>query len=616
MPSRALSRIPSGRKRWGLAASLVAIIVYKLVKRRRERPRGSNITFIPGHWLFGNLFEVIRAAMNRQMLQMGVRRHQIFGRTIALKIPLRPWTVKTTCPKNVEYILKTNFHNYPKGASFSARLFELLGGGIFNVDGQEWHRQRKTTSRMFTATLLKEHIWVVVRRNARKLRDILESRDPHKPVDVFNLMNRFTLDSIGEIGFGRCIGSLEDPSSPFLASFDKAQQISFWRFVNPFWRLFRLFGIGPEKERREHFGLLDAYSRSVVRELCSNMDHDAGKTNSVGWADIEARKSFLGLFLEDAKAQGKTLSEPYLRDLVLNFLIAGRDTTAQALSWTIFCLSQNPEAEAAARRQVIDVCGVRGPAWEDMSNLPYLDAVISEALRLYPSVPQDMKKALCDDVWPDGTFVASGSQVIYDIYSMGRDHSTWGEDAEQFRPERWLEKDFSVSNYQYPVFNAGPRECLGRRLAMVEMKTCLAMLLPQVSFKLAVPIEQVETATQLTIGMHRGLPCFVTKITAAERVGSTISTTFHSDGEAAPSETASSATAGVSSEAEKNAADTSENGSQQDSSDTSGSSSRRRGKKRLSGWTRQRRSKFWQRVRESTPERWPTGQLEQMIAGQ
>merc|ERR1711966_393967 len=114
---------------------------------------------------------------------------------------------------------------------------------------------------MGTASLFKEHIWAVVRRNARTLRDILESStNAEKPIDVFNLMNRFTLDSIGEIGFGKSIGSLEDPSSPFLASFDRAQQISFWRFRNPFWKVMRFFGVGTEKETREHFDRLDTYS--------------------------------------------------------------------------------------------------------------------------------------------------------------------------------------------------------------------------------------------------------------------------------------------------------------------------------------------------------------------
>jgi fatty acid omega-hydroxylase len=551
---------------------------------------------------------VLRATRRRQLYEFNAQIHKAYGKTIALSFPLKPWIVKTTCPKNLEHVLKTNFENYPKGKGFQARLWDLLGVGIFNADGHEWHKQRKISSHMFTATLFKEHIWAVVRRNARKLRDILESTDSGKPIDVFNLMNRFTLDTIGEIGFGKCIGSLEDPSSPFLASFDKAQQISFWRFRNPFWRLARFFGIGTEKETADHFGNLNQYSRGIVKELCATVNRGTSKGSTVGWADIEARKSFVGLFLEDAKKRGDVLSEDYLRDLVLNFLIAGRDTTAQAISWTIFCLSNHPDVESRARREIVDVCGVRGPTYEDIPRMPYLQAVFSEALRLHPSVPVDSKTALQDDTLPDGTFIPKGCIVAYDIYSMGRDCSIWGDDAEEFRPDRWLEMKQNPGNYEYPVFNAGPRECLGKRLAMIEMKTCLAMLLPQVSFQLAVPRDQITPDVQLTIGMGNGLPCYVTKVAERDRLGSNASTTDKSDRESVLSEAT-----GASSEAEQTAGESEAESQHTSAAETAPDSEcsrskapRVRSKKRKSGYSRSRHAKFWQRVRESTPERWPT----------
>lgn len=511
------------------AVAVLGLIVNEIARKRRRRPRG--VPAVPGHWLFGNLLQVIVAAKKKQHLDMGFNHHKRFGKTIALHSVMGHWTVKTTCPKNLEYILKTNFLNYPKGPFFQDPLRDLLGEGIFNTDGHSWYVQRKVSSRMFTSRLFKEHIWAVVQRNAQKLCDILESSNPEVSVDVFNLMNRFTVDTISEIGFGKCIGSLEDPSSPFLESFDKAQNISFWRFRNPLWKLCRFFGNGTERETKEQFGRVDAFSRSIVHELVDSFDREmrGAKNQSVGWSDIEARKSFVGLFMEDAKSRGETLTEDYLRDLVLNFLLAGRDTTAQGLSWTIFFLSQHPAVEARARQEVHDDCGVRGPVYDDTLHLPYLNAVISEALRLYPSVPLDRKVALADDTWPDGTFIPRGTSVAYDIYSMGRDRSIWGEDAEVFRPERWLEMKQNPSNYEYPVFNAGPRECLGRRLAMVEMKTCLAMLLPHVSFQLAVPSSTITPDLQLTLGMANGLPCFVHKVTEKEKRGSNVSTSALSE---------------------------------------------------------------------------------------
>mmetsp|Transcript_106045 Transcript_106045/g.300322 ORF Transcript_106045/g.300322 Transcript_106045/m.300322 type:complete len:95 (+) Transcript_106045:2-286(+) len=91
---------------------------------------------------------------------------------------------------------------------------------------------------------------------------------------------------------------------------------------------------------------------------------------------------------------------------------------------------------------------------------------------------------------------------------MGRSKDIWGEDASDFKPERWEGRDFP-SSFVYPVFNAGPRECLGKRLAWVEMRACLAEVFRAVRFELAVPRDSIKPDTQLTIGMSSGLPCRV-----------------------------------------------------------------------------------------------------------
>lgn len=495
----------SSVSRRGLPLAVLALVFYRLWKRWRSQPRGAPV--VPGHWLLGSLLDFARTIVVKKHLDMMVSWHHKFGQTLSVKVPLSPWWIITTAPENVKHILSTNFENYPKGAFFTEKLVDLLGDGIFNVDGAGWHSQRKTASRMFTANLFKEHIWKVVQHNARKLRDVLEKSDPAKQVDVFNLMNRFTLDTIGEIGFGKSIGSLEDPSSPFLKSFDRAQQIGFQRFFFPLWPILRKLGLGFERETKDHFGRLDDYSRSVVRELQTSIQSAAGDEQTY----LDSRKSFVGLFLEDANKRGDQLSEDFLRDLVLNFLIAGRDTTAQALSWALYCLCIHPDAAARVRDEVSSVCGLDGPNYDDMNRLPFLQAVIHEALRLYPSVPIDMKVTTADDKWPDGTVVPRGTIIWYNMYGMARDTAIWGSDAATFRPERWLEMEKMPDNYMYPVFNGGPRECLGRRLALVEMKTCLAMLLPVVSFKLAVPPEEVTADAQLTIGMGNGLLCYVSR---------------------------------------------------------------------------------------------------------
>jgi len=412
-----------------------------------------------------------------------------------LALPLQPVMVCTTDPRNVEHMLKTRFDNYIKGTYFNDRLADLLGSGIFNVDGAAWHSQRKVASQMFTHNKFKTHIWHVVGRNCGKVTQLLLDVPPGEVVDLFNVMNRFTLDTIGSVGFARDIGSLDNPETPFLKSFDRAQQIAALRFIAPVWRLTRWLGIGQEGEARGHFRSLQEYSHETVQML---------KADSSG----ETRDSFVGLFVQSAQKHGTSFDDRYLQDLVLNFLIAGRDTTAQSMSWILGLVTQHPEVEQKIVAELERVLGDEPVTFENSSKLTYLQNVINEGLRLHPSVPLDSKVAVADDTLPDGTFMPRGTVLQFSPYAMGRSVELWGEDAEAFRPERW-EHRAPPSPYEYPVFNAGPRECLGKRLAWVEMRACLAQVLRAVRLELAVPWESVRMDFQLTLGMSSGLPCRV-----------------------------------------------------------------------------------------------------------
>ena len=105
----------------------------------------------------------------------------------------------------------------------------------------------------------------------------------------------------------------------------------------------------------------------------------------------------------------------------------------------------------------------------------YLHAALTESLRLYPSVPADFKQAVEADYLPTGQYVPRGTKVMYVIYAMGRMESVWGPDACQYRPERWLDDDGNFrheSPFTFPAFNAGPRLCLGKEMAYLQVSRC------------------------------------------------------------------------------------------------------------------------------------------------
>lgn len=500
------------------ATALIAAVAFviRCLLSRRLKPQG--VTLMPSHWLLGNiqqLIELLRAVSQNRHLEHSLKNHRELGQTFATKPPFSPWWILTSDPRNVEHVLSTQFENYPKGEWVVNKMADALGRGFFNADGLEWYHQRKTASRMFTEQLFKDHVWTVVQRNAKKLRDSLQSAaDGQYTIDVYGMLRRFSLDTIGEIGFGKCIGSLENPSLPFSQAFDEAGLIIFKRFVTPFWQILKILRLGYEKSTSKHMGTVDVYLGNVVRELRDRIakEDNGSRSSGVTWADMEARKSFVGLFVSEAERRGETLTDRHVRDLMANFLVAGRNNAANAMSWTLFCLCTHQDVATKVRKEIKNVCGAQGFAYEDLKRLNYLQAVINEALRLYPAVPVNAKVAAQDDELPDGTQVPKGTVVMYSCYVMARDASIWGSDAEIFRPERWLEMHDPPDNYRYPVFHGGPRECLGRQLAMVEMKTCLVTLLRQLSFTLAVPESQIAHDGTLTFGMAHGLPCLVTRV--------------------------------------------------------------------------------------------------------
>eukprot|EP01006_Ploeotia_vitrea_P023657 TRINITY_DN56214_c0_g1_i1.p1 TRINITY_DN56214_c0_g1~~TRINITY_DN56214_c0_g1_i1.p1 ORF type:complete len:625 (+),score=308.98 TRINITY_DN56214_c0_g1_i1:27-1901(+) len=192
------------------------------------------------------------------------------------------------------------------------------------------------------------------------------------------------------------------------------------------------------------------------------------------------------------------IDDKYLRDVVLNFMIAGRDTTAVTLSWTLFELSRNPDMQAEMARELARQ--TRGFAHDSReffdslssSSLIYTTGFINEVLRRYPPVPRDMKSAVHDDVWPDGTVVKAGSFVSYSPLLLAHNEQVF-KDPHKFDPMRFLNKHDdgtyelkpALSPFALPIFNAGPRTCIGQRMAMLEVKLLLSFLIPDYEFRLS-----------------------------------------------------------------------------------------------------------------------------------
>ncbi|XP_066374579.1 cytochrome P450 704C1-like [Miscanthus floridulus] len=228
----------------------------------------------------------------------------------------------------------------------------------------------------------------------------------------------------------------------------------------------------------------------------------------------KAREEILSRFILESKRDPETMNDRYLCDIVLNFLIAGKDTTANTLSWFFYMLCKNPLVQDKVAHEIIELLEW---AKEDynienfaarltegaIEKMHYLHAAISETLRLYPAVPVDGKLADEDDVLPNGYRVIKGDGMNYMIYAMGRMTYLWGQDAEEFRPERWLVN--GVFQLESPYKFAGPRISLGKEFAYRQMKIMAATLVHFFRFKLADESKEPTYKTMFTLHMDKGL---------------------------------------------------------------------------------------------------------------
>jgi cytochrome P450 len=260
------------------------------------------------------------------------------------------------------------------------------------------------------------------------------------------------------------------------------------------WKMKRFFNVGSEKKLKEAI--------EIVNDLANDMIKQRREIEN----GVDSRKDLLSRFMGSLNSN----DDEYLRDIVVSFLLAGRDTVASALTGFFILLSKNPEVEKKIR---VELDRIMNPVqdcatFEQTREMHYLNGAIHESMRLFPPVQFDSKFALEDDVLPDGTFIKKGSRVTYHPYAMGRMEKIWGPDCLEFKPERWLSAGVFVPKcpFKYPVFQGGSRVCLGKELAIVEMKAVVVALVKRFDVRVVGPNQVPQFISGLTATFRGGLP--------------------------------------------------------------------------------------------------------------
>ncbi|KAK4392871.1 cytochrome [Sesamum angolense] len=332
-------------------------------------------------------------------------------------------TIVTANPQNVEYMLKTNFTNFPKGKPFTEVLGDFLGNGIFNADGDLWYTQRKSVTHLFTNRSLRDYVENVLKEDVeKKLLPLLESAAEEvegKSLDLQDLLRRLAFDLVCKfsLGFDPCCldyHSLDTPH-PVLEAFDVASDMCARRGAAPLsamWRVKRFFDIGSERRLREAVCRIHLFINEVVGEKKRKLATGCSNTGLIDQSSTESDDLLSKILLDDK-------GEEVVRDIMISFIMAENEVVRE------LTLVEN-DANLSN--------------YESLKELRFLKACICESMRLFPPVAWDSKHAITDDFLPDGTQVRTGDRVTYFPYGMGRMEDLWGQDQLEFKPERWISK--------------------------------------------------------------------------------------------------------------------------------------------------------------------------------
>lgn len=388
-------------------------------------------------------------------------------------LPMMPPVV--TIPPTIEaarLLLHDNFHDYTKDKYLSSCFGELFGNGIFASDGDTWRAQRKIASRIFSKRYHTSYMLPAFEKCTHHLVSRLQDMNG-EVVDMQELFLEVTMHAMVDIAFEGAISAKD--RSKMGPAFDMANRCMFKRMVKPWWKLSYYVNVCSKNERNIKKSI------ATINDICySSLRNNNNNNNSNSESLVALWKTYL-----------PDCTEKDLRDLIVNFLVAGRDTTATAMTWCLYMIATNTTVQKK----------YRGLVTEKAKDV-FLDAIVLETLRLYPPIPNDVKQVSVESTPLNSS---CGGEVIslpryttvaYRPYLFGRSDAIWGHDAASFVPERWItrmrngdkaeeekedEEDVidttMLCPYQFLTFNAGYRKCLGMDMARSECRIMLKAII-------------------------------------------------------------------------------------------------------------------------------------------
>lgn len=383
-------------------------------------------------------------------------------------------------PDDIHDLLLRRSESFQKGPDYTSQtigLASFLGSGLLTSNGEQWQRQRKLVQPALHARRIEAYAATMVEQT----RGLIDRWRDGQILPLHEAMSTLTMQIVASSLFSQDVSGEAATVSRALAVL---QQMA----VSPAVLLPAWLPTPFRRRQRRARAELDRIVYGFIEDW---------KAEGVDRGDL------LSMLMLGPDGAGSGMDDKQVRDEVVTLLLAGHETTANALNWTFFLLAQNPEVESRLHAEVDRVLGARAATLADLPDLPYTKAVLEEAMRLYPPAWSFSRQAK-EPVEVGGFSVPAGWEVEIITYSTHRD-PRWWDAPETFRPERFLVEEPSRPRYAYLPFGGGARICIGLHFAMMEAHLVLATITRRFRLRL-LPGQKVVPEPRITLFPRDGLP--------------------------------------------------------------------------------------------------------------
>ena len=422
-------------------------------------------------------------AMARNPVQVLSKYTDLFGDTFRFYLGGLKEAIATTSPTVIQHVLKTNAENYHKSHIQVKRMGHFLGKGLLTTHGDAWRTQRRLIQKGFD----RKQLEILSSIMQDSLADSLQEFDRQArigPVDIYPHLMKITFGMVGRSLFG---ARLKDDDIDLIShTISTVQEFMVRQTIQPY--LNPWFAVSGELRRHEE---MRARADAILLEYIKTRRQEA------------PGHDLLQILMDARYSDGEGMSDELVLSESMQLLVAGHETSSNALSWILYLLSSRPDCLERLRNEFDSVLGGAPLSYSDVPKFEFGAQVIQEALRLYPPFWMVDREALADDQIGD-VAIPRGSTVVVFVYGAHHAPRYW-ENPESFDPERFTKaKEKTHTPFTYLPFGAGPRGCIGGNYAMLQILMILGTLLRKYDFQLA-PGQTIEARPMVILRPKDGI---------------------------------------------------------------------------------------------------------------